>query len=541
MYRVTPKICRLLVICLLLFCGIAQAKESGLQKVTLQLRWMPQFQFAGYYMADAKGFYRDEGIEIEIIPGNGNRTQVMEEVISGRADFGIGNSGLVLASMRSQPITVVADIFQRSAAVLIVRPGLEKSILDLSNRNLALRSLEDNPELYAVFNNYGISPSSLPRLSTGTYGFDEFISGKADAINAYISNEPYLLKKKNIPFRLIDPDKYGIDFYGDALFSTSAYIKNNPGLVKKFVRASIKGWVYAIENEDEAIRYIQENISSNKTADHLRYEAKIIKDLIMPDYIPIGNINENRWNKIALVFKELGLAAKEDQINPEFFPSHWEKRAEGIVFWRYVIAISLFVMLIMIGGGWYYRANKQLKALLLEKNKLLEAVEKLANYDFLTKLPNRRLIYDRMERAIKIASRNHQKLAISILDLNGFKKINDEFGHQIGDEVLIEAAKRFSDWVRGSDSLGRIGGDEFLICIENIQNRDALNALYVRLQTAFEAPFLIDGYRFNLSFSLGSAFYPDDAITLDELIQIADENMYKSKKKMQSVLVEGLR
>lgn len=278
--------------------GASQARDISLEKVTLQLRWMPQFQFAGYFMAKEKGFYRDEGIDVSIIPGNGNRTQIMEEVLSGRADFGIGNSGLVLASMKSQPITVVADIFQRSASVMIVRPGLEKSIADLSNRNLALRSLEDNPELYAVFNSFGIEPSSLPKLSTATYGFDEFITGKADAINAYLSNEPYLLQKEGIDFRLIDPEKYGIDFYGDALFARSSYVKNHTELVKRFVRASLKGWIYALEHEEEAILYIQSNTSSKKTFDHLKYEAKVIKDLIMPDYIPLGNINKERWKKL---------------------------------------------------------------------------------------------------------------------------------------------------------------------------------------------------------------------------------------------------
>ena len=132
-------------------------KNQTLTKVSLQLRWMPQFQFAGYYMAQAKGYYAAEGLEVQIIPGNGNRTQVLEEVLSRRADFGIGNSGLALASMENQPVTVVANIFQRSAAVIITKPGLEKSINVLSQKNLSLRNIKDNPELYAIFNSQGIS------------------------------------------------------------------------------------------------------------------------------------------------------------------------------------------------------------------------------------------------------------------------------------------------------------------------------------------------------------------------------------------------
>ena len=108
--------------------GLAQtsadtAKTQALKKVSLQLRWMPQFQFAGYYMAQAKGFYANEGLEVHIIPGNGNRTQVVEEVLTRRADFGIGNSGLALASMENQPVTVsVPDRVDRAALAPTVIP-----------------------------------------------------------------------------------------------------------------------------------------------------------------------------------------------------------------------------------------------------------------------------------------------------------------------------------------------------------------------------------------------------------------------------------
>jgi len=525
----------LLLSCLLFSLSIEPsiAKSYPKDKVTLQLRWTPQFQFAGYYMAQAKGFYSDEEIDIQIIPGNGNRTQIMEEVLSGRADFGIGNSGLALASLKSEPVTVVADIFQRSAAVMFTHPGYEKSIKDLSHRNLALRSLQDNPEIYAVFNSLGIKPSDIPVMSASTNGLDEFIAGKADAINAYISNEPFLLKKKNVPFKIVDPVNYGIDFYGDALFTRSAFIKDNGDLVKRFVRASIKGWIYALDHTVETVDYLHDGVASNKSKEHLSFEAKAIKELILPDFIPIGQISHTRWEKIAIIFKDLGLAPKDSQISPEFYPSYWEDRSAKHTVFAYAAGALIFIAIATILGIWYIRTNRRLNKLLLEKSELLHSVEELANHDFLTKLPSRRLVYDRIERGMRSATRNNTKMAICILDLNGFKKINDEHGHFIGDQVIIEVAKRLSSWVRGSDSVGRIGGDEFLISIENILTRENIYAPIDRLKAEFEHPFIVDQQAFKLSFSIGSALFPDDGATPDELIQIADRDMYKNKKAVK--------
>lgn len=534
MRQSTAKYCQALL-CGSLICffstGLCFAKGPTRDKVSLQLRWMPQFQFAGYYMAEAKGFYRDEGIDIQIIPGNGNRTQIIEEVLSGRADFGIGNSGLALISMQMKPVTVVADIFQRSAAVMIVQPGYENSIRNLSKRNLALRSLQDNPEIYAIFNSLGIKPSDLPVMSTSSNGLEEYINGKADAINAYLSNEPFFLKKRNVPYKIIDPANFGIDFYGDALFARSVYVKNNGDIVKRFVRASIKGWIYALDHTEETVDYLHQGPASYKSKDHLLFEAQIIKELILPDYIPIEQISEVRWEKIATIFKKLGLAPEQSEIQPEFFLSYWENRNAKLTLWSYLGGIIFFVSIVLGIGIWYSKVNMQLSKLLVEKNSLLSSVEELANHDFLTKLPSRRLIYDRIEKGIKTASRNNSKLAVCLLDLNGFKKINDEHGHLVGDQVLIEVAKKLSYWVRESDSIGRIGGDEFLIAIENIQTRENIDAPIARLKEEFELPFLVGQQVFKISFSIGAALFPEDGSTPDELIQVADQNMYQDKRK----------
>lgn len=181
-------------------------------------------------------------------------------------------------------------------------------------------------------------------------------------------------------------------------------------------------------------------------------------------------------------------------------------------------------------GAWYFTMNRRLNKLLTDKNTLLQSVEKLANHDFLTKLPNRRLIYDRIEKSIRTASRSETKVAICLIDLNGFKKINDDFGHLVGDQVLIEVGKRLEYWVRSSDSIGRIGGDEFLICMEDIHQASDINAPIDRLKQEFESPFLVGNQKFHLSFSVGAAIYPEDGNQPDVLIHHADNRMYQNKK-----------
>lgn len=499
------------------------------KKVTLQLRWTPQFQFAGYYVALEKGFYKDEGLDVQIIPGEGNRTQVMEEVLSGRADFGIGNSGLALASLNGEQVTVLADIFQRSASVLLVKPGLETSIPQLGHRNLALRSLRDNPELYAVFQRFGMSPTHLPRLSTSKYDLDAFIRGDFDAINAYISNEPFILKEKGIPYKIIDPVDFGINFYGDALFTRTGYIANNHELVQAFVRATIRGWKYALDQKAETIALLQAGPARHLSKEQLTFEASAIESLIMADVIPIGNVNPDRWQRIAATFKSLGLANPAAVLPEDFFIGYWvdHSNRHKLLFWAG--GLGLLFVLILVAYFWQRKIAGQLALAVKEKASLVEQVEQLANHDFLTGLPNRRLLEERLDRAIAYAARYRTQFAICYIDLNGFKAINDVLGHDGGDQVLIYTAGILQKSLRESDTVARIGGDEFVILLDLIESENDVQALQARLQESFAKPFAYKDTTTQIKFSLGFSIYPADGQSTKLLLQVADIAMYQSK------------
>jgi diguanylate cyclase (GGDEF)-like protein len=153
-----------------------------------------------------------------------------------------------------------------------------------------------------------------------------------------------------------------------------------------------------------------------------------------------------------------------------------------------------------------------------------------ATHDALTGLPNRRYIYDHLGHAIDLASRHKLRLALMVIDLDGFKKVNDTLGHNAGDAVLKEVANRFKRTARTSDFVVRTGGDEFALVAENIEQISSLEHLAQRLVDGLAEPIVIDDQsKVVISCSIGIAIYPDHATGLDALFAVADEAMYVAK------------
>jgi diguanylate cyclase len=157
--------------------------------------------------------------------------------------------------------------------------------------------------------------------------------------------------------------------------------------------------------------------------------------------------------------------------------------------------------------------------------------EWLALHDELTGLPNRRLFADRLTTAIERADRAHSRLALLILDLNGFKTINDTMGHQAGDQVLRDVSNNLRKSVRASDTLARLGGDEFIIVATDLGVDQTLDHFIAAVRSALEKPVQVEGQSMIVSASLGIAIYPDDADDSIKLLRIADQRMYALKHK----------
>ncbi len=178
------------------------------------------------------------------------------------------------------------------------------------------------------------------------------------------------------------------------------------------------------------------------------------------------------------------------------------------------------------------RIHNMLEVRLLYKElaQYSKAQQALALHDPLTGLPNRRLLEDRIETTLQHANRNHHKAAIMYLDLDGFKAINDTYGHSYGDEVLKIVSQRLLASSRKEDTVARLGGDEFMVVLGEVSGLADAQGPAAKLVEAVSEPFFINDLTLRLSTSIGISIYPDDAETVEALISIADYALYEAKR-----------
>lgn len=171
-----------------------------------------------------------------------------------------------------------------------------------------------------------------------------------------------------------------------------------------------------------------------------------------------------------------------------------------------------------------------------ERKKLTRRYQHLAAHDALTGLANRTLLQDRFSHAALNATRNGKKVGLLMCDLNGFKRINDTYGHNFGDTVLREVSKRLTQFVRISDTVARYGGDEFMLILEQIEHCDEVLTVAGELKTVFPISCEIDSVVCKIGMSLGHACFPDEGNTLEQLINLADAKMYRDKESFYGYL-----
>jgi len=165
-----------------------------------------------------------------------------------------------------------------------------------------------------------------------------------------------------------------------------------------------------------------------------------------------------------------------------------------------------------------------------ERRRLQEKLERLAHYDPLTTLPNRALFFDRLENAVARARREDRRFALLFIDLDGFKAVNDRFGHDAGDFLLFEIAKRLRSAIRDSDTAGRMGGDEFTVLLENIAKVDDAAAVADKIRAALVEPAAVpSGEKVTVGASIGIAVFPDDGADGESILKAADSAMYAIK------------
>ena len=274
------------------------------EKIRLQLKWQHGFQFAGYYAAEQQGYYAQAGLKVELVAASPG-LKVLDEVIAGRAQFGVGTSSLLLDYAKGQQVRLLANVFQHSALVLLSRPtAADPDIQALRGQKVMLESGAE--ELQAYLNREGLTAQDYQLIAHRT-SLPDLINGQVAAISAYSSNEPLILQQAGIPYHQFTPRSAGIDFYGDNLFTSNKLWQKKPELVEKFRAASLRGWSYAMQHPAEVIEYMQQRYPTGSSRAMLLAEAAAMQSLLQTDLIEPGYINPERWLHIASVYQQQGL------------------------------------------------------------------------------------------------------------------------------------------------------------------------------------------------------------------------------------------
>jgi diguanylate cyclase (GGDEF)-like protein len=177
------------------------------------------------------------------------------------------------------------------------------------------------------------------------------------------------------------------------------------------------------------------------------------------------------------------------------------------------------------------------RVILGEKAELEQAamrISHLANHDSLTGLPNRRLLFELLQKSFDIASRTGTKVGVLYVDLDNFKPINDKLGHAAGDRALVAISERFKSMLRASDTVARLGGDEFILVVTNIHDRPSLALIARKIIEECGHPLFIDGHECHIGLSMGIAVYPDDGDRIEDLVTRSDAAMYAVKREAKN-------
>ena len=616
------------------------------KKITLQLNWLNQFQFAGYYMAKEKGFYKDVNLDVQIKESNFN-TDVIKEIESKNADFAVGRSSLIIEKINGKDIVALCAIYQESPLILLVKKDSNiTSVKDLRNKKIMITpDARYSAPVLAMLSANELTINDF-RIQKHSFDINDLINRKTDAMASYISNEPILLNEKGIEYTIFNPKDFGFDLYSDILFSSSEYIKNNPKLTKEFYEASLKGWKYAFENLAETAEIIYSKYNTqNKTFTHLVKEGEVLKKLAYTGNNELGDFNDNKLKNIANVFKLFGLVNKDLDLKefiykenkPKIINLEISKQEKNIII---TILISLFLIFSLIiillrknsqtkkllqtvinssDDLIYYKdsklryigCNKSFENLLakkeseiigkndfelfeedlakvfrredfevLDENNLItsnewiifghkriffqtkripfkyknkkigilgiarditglyeiqEKLKKQTYYDELTKIFNRKAYNERIQEKFDLFDRYDTNFTIAMYDIDDFKKINDTYGHDIGDKVLVEITNEVKSIIRKTDFLFRVGGEEFVIIFDKISLDESYD-IAEKIRINISKMQIIENEKITISMGITQAIANDNPQSIYERV---DKLMYQSKRNNKNQTTKG--
>jgi len=357
----------------LVFMPLAGWAETKPEQVALQLPYTHQFQFAGVYAAVQRGYFRAEGLDVELRVGTKDRRPVAE-VAAGRAQYGIAQTDILIERLNGSPLVVVGAIFQHSPFAFMVREdsGINTPA-DLIGKRIAMSSGRQNVDLQAMLYVEGLKQGQF-MVVPDFWDHNEVAAGEADATTVYLPNARNLREELGFKYRLIRPADYGVDFYGDCLFTSESELADHPARVEAMRRAVRLGWEYTLAHPSEMIDWI---LNRSPVAERtfglsragLEYEATAMARLINADLVEVGHMNPGRWQRMAELVVATGAAESTRRIDGFVYTELVEK-TPGWVRWI-VGGLGLAVIVALTA----ILANRRLQSLVRHRTQELAVAE----------------------------------------------------------------------------------------------------------------------------------------------------------------------
>lgn len=289
------------------------------EKISIQLKWKHGFQFAGYYAAIEKGFFKQAGLAVSLKEIDFKKDFV-EQVLAGESEYGVSDSTLLVYHLKNRPVVLINQFFQHSPLVFLSRR--DSGILspyDMAGKTVAYNvTNQGDASLNALLLNTLGGLEKIQKTHFSDFAYQRFLDGGIDVISAYSTSQPFLFKQKGVEVNIIDPKNYGIDFYGDNFFTSQAELEKHPDRVKKMHAATIKGWQYALDHPEEIIQIIKNKYAPHLSLEYLRYEAGTSRQMIVPELVALGTVDPGRYRQAAKDYLRMGFV-ESAQITHGFF------------------------------------------------------------------------------------------------------------------------------------------------------------------------------------------------------------------------------
>ena len=425
---------------------------SALDKVTLQLKWKHQFQFAGYYAALEKGYYKDKGLDVtikEAWPGIDHA----EELESGRVDFVVHLPDMLIERQKGKHIVVLAAIFQHSPVALF---SSKKSGIttpqDLYGKRVMMSS-SGNFGIDAMLLKEGIKKSQFTEVPH-KWDFVDLINGRVDVVSGYLTDAPFVLGQKDFEYNEILPKDYGIDFYGDCLFTTEKEINEHPQRVRNFLEASIKGWEYAMSHKEEITDLILRKYSKRRSRKALLFEADAMSKLMPSELIEIGHMNPARWRHIADTFVKLGMLKPGYSLDGFIYTNKDERYTEIIKIVKLIGVLVVIALLVL------FLFNRKLHRMVVESTSQLRSEKALADA-IVNALPGAFFMFEDGKRLVRWNSNLNQISGLTDNELFGSSPL--DFIADTSKGIAAEAlAKVFEEGEASIEAVSLFQGKEAL-------------------------------------------------------------------------------